>query len=362
MKEKIIAFIVCLLALSPNDYFSVPALANTQSWFYIVCIAGFFCFLFWFSKGHILVKILLVFLLFPNCFLSKAPYLSFSAYILIMIAAGFYLLCLSIKNYDFILKAIQSLFLFNVVLIAAQKMGFDNLFNFGFTAGHSTNWGSVGNPMVLGSFVVCLTPFLILNNKHNIWPVALIVLIIRSFGSTIALLSGLFIYLKGKIKILIIIAILFSAFVVRDHLYNNYIGGRFPIWQRTIEVTLKNHPFVGYGIGTYKVIFPTLSQDVAGGSTKKWHYQGTEGEKIAWRQAHNAFLQILFETGMIGFGLFIGLLGWVGYKVRKNRLLFSGFILMLVNMSWSFPTRTLQMVPLLILFLTICEKEVRDVC
>jgi hypothetical protein len=355
MKDKLAAFLICLFAVIPNDQFRIPFLANTELWFYLILVSGFLGFLFLFSKGHILIKIALIYL-FINCFLSKAPYLSFTAYTLLVATSGFYLLCLEITNYNFIIKAIQSVFFLNIVLIVMQSLGFDKLMNFGQSANQLTYWGSVGNPMILGSFIVCLMPILVIGNKHNIWPVVLVVWISRSYGSMLSILSGLFIYLKGRKKLFIIAVVIISLFVARVKIFNHYMGGRWPAWKKTVFLTTTQHPFFGYGIGTYKVIFPVLSQDVAGGVTSKWKYQGTEGNWLAWRQAHNCFLQILFETGYIGFGLFIAFIGCLLHKVRKNRALLSGLIVLLITMIWSFPTRMIQSVLVLILFFSICEK------
>ena len=361
MKEKIIAFIVCLFAVIPNKEFHIPLLANTNLWFYLVLVSGFLGFLFLFSKAHILAKIILIYA-FINCFLSKAPYLSFSAYMILVIGASFYLLCLTIRNYDFIYKAIQSVFFLNVAIIVMQKIGYDKLLNFGYTQAQATYWGTVGNPMILGSFIICLVPFLVAYNKHNVWPIALVVWISHSSGAIFSILAGLFIYLKGKNKLFIIAIIILSLFIAKNKVITDYKWGRWPVWKRTISLTTKQHPFFGYGLGTYKVIFPALSEKVSGGYPGFWEYQNTKGNWLAWRQAHNCFLQILFEIGYIGLGLFLGFIGWILYKIRKNRILSSGFILLLVNMTWSFPTRMMQTLPLLILFLTICEKEVRYGC
>lgn len=356
MKEKVAAFIVCALALIPNDQFRIPFLANTGLWFYLVLVAGFLGFLFLYSKAHIILKTLLVYL-FINCFLSKAPYLSFSAYLILILASGFYLLCLEVKKYDFIFKAIQSLFFLNIAIIVMQKFGFDKLLNFSLSPGQTTYWGTVGNPMILGSFIVCLTPFLILNHKHNIWPVTLTVWVSHSFGAILSVLAGFFAYLKGWKKALIIALVICSLIPAWSKVKNHYLYGRWPVWKRTVSLTTKNHPFVGYGIGTYKVIFPVMSRDIAGGVTNKWQYQGTEGNWLAWRAAHNCFLQILFETGYIGLGLLLGFIGWILYRIRDKRLLFSAAILLIVNMTWSFPSRMIQTVTLLIMFSAICQKE-----
>ncbi|MFA5388869.1 MAG: O-antigen ligase family protein [Candidatus Omnitrophota bacterium] len=356
MREKIAAFIICLLAIAFTDQFHLPVLANTELWFYLVLISGFLGFLFLFSRAHTIVKVFIIYS-FINCFLSRAPYLSFTAFAVLMVAAGFYLLCLEIRNYDFIYKAIQSVFFLNVAIIVIQKLGFDKLLNFGHSIAQATYWGTIGNPMVLGSFIICLVPFLAAYKKQNIFPIGLAVYISRSYGAVLSVLAGLFVYLRGWKKLIIVAIVVCSLFMAKDKIRAHYTGGRWPVWKRTISLTAREHPFFGYGLGTYKVIFPVLSRDVAGGVTNKWLYQGTEGDWVAWRQAHNCWLQILWELGFIGAGLLAGFIGLLLYRIRKDRILFSSAVLLLINMSWSFPTRMIQTVPLLILFLTVCEKR-----
>ncbi len=68
-----------------------------------------------------------------------------------------------------------------------------------------------------------------------------------------------------------------------------YFGGRLPIWQGTLEI-IKDYPVFGTGFGTFNYIFPK--------------YQPSNIIKKHYSYAHSDFLELLSETGFIGFSLF----------------------------------------------------------
>ena len=112
-------------------------------------------------------------------------------------------------------------------------------------------------------------------------------------------------------------------------------------------------------MGTYKFLFPVWGKDVAFGITDEWRREGLKGNWLCWPQAHNCPLQILFEIGFLGLAImasFIGFIGYRLYKLKKTTLL-SGLVILLTIMCFHFPTRMIQTVPMIILFLAICQKE-----
>ena len=144
------------------------------------------------------------------------------------------------------------------------------------------------------------------------------------------------------------------------------------IWERTVQL-VNEHPLTGWGIGTYKVIFPALSGDLTAkgiGFTKDfwvWEYEGTKGNWMAWRQAHNVWAQILFEMGNIGLALFLGLIGylvWLFALVKKTAqtvLAFSGFTMIMTSMLVYFPDRMIQCVPILLCYMAFYEIKMKEV-
>jgi len=358
MKEKIAAIIVCLFAVIPNIQYNLQIGANTKLWFYLVLVSGFFGFLYLYTKAHWLLKATVIYC-FINCFLSRAPYLSFTAYLSLILAAYFYLLCLEVEGYKFIYKAIQALFFLNITLIGLQLLGYDRLMNFGHT--QITYFGTVGNPMILGTFLVCLSPFLIMKEKLYFIPILILSFILKSLGSVVALLAGLFVWVKGWRKVLIILLTLSFLLIVREKIGIDFKYGRFPVWKKTIQLSIDRPQ--GYGMGTYKFLFPVWGKDVAFGVADEWEREGLKGNWLCWPQAHNCPLQLLFEIGFLGFALmtsFIFLIGYRLYKLRKITLL-SGLVILITIMCFHFPTRMIQTVPMIILFLAICEKEAKIV-
>jgi hypothetical protein len=169
MLDKLIKYIIAipiiLLALLPPKYFEIPMFVNDFWWLWLVLISGFLGIFFIFTKADIILKILSVYLFF-NCFFSKAPYLSFTAYFSVILCLYFYLLCLKLKDWDFIYKVILSIFILNVVFIVNQFLGRDTLLNFGQTA--TVRFGTIGNLMQLKSFMIVLSAFLITCRKPGL--------------------------------------------------------------------------------------------------------------------------------------------------------------------------------------------------
>ncbi|MEA3305689.1 MAG: O-antigen ligase family protein, partial [Candidatus Omnitrophota bacterium] len=76
---------------------------------------------------------------------------------------------------------------------------------------------------------------------------------------------------------------------IKVEITSRYFGGRLPIWQGTAEL-IKDYPMFGTGLGTFNYIFPKYQP--AGIISKHYTY------------AHSDFLELLSETGIIGFSLF----------------------------------------------------------
>ena len=74
-------------------------------------------------------------------------------------------------------------------------------------------------------------------------------------------------------------------------------GGRTLLWRGALTIA-KTHPFLGSGIGTFSSVY------------SKYQYGG-----LFSRHAHNTYLEILAETGFLGFLLFIVIL----YKILRRQ-------------------------------------------
>ncbi len=279
-------------------------------------------------------------------------------------------MCLHIDDWEPIYKVTQSLFFISILLIVMQAFKGDTLLNFNRKA--SVFFGTVNNPMMLASYITCLTPFLILRSRINIIPILLVAFLSHSAGMVFSLAAGLVFYLGFKIKkkkllvfLFVLIALGSFGYVRKDTAVINFTnGGRGQIWKRTIELTSKK-PWTGHGIGSFQVIFPVFSKDIAGGITRPWNYEWTVGKWIAWRKTHNCWLQLYFELGRIGI---IGILGLILFYLRrfirspKTEFIIlstTGLVIFMANMTIHFPTRMPQTVVVLLSYLAFYEVMTR---
>jgi O-antigen ligase len=205
----------------------------------------------------------------------------------------------------------------DIVLVLIQLFHKDKLLNFNLK--ENTCYGTVGNWMQLKCFLILCIAFLIALKKIKInkW-----------------LLSGLVVFIL--------------TYFFKHNVFHNFLMCRGPVWLKTISLS-SDHPFLGYGIGTFKFLFPGFQgQDI----------YALEG---IWRHAHNFWVQLLFETGYIG--LFIALLGMfvLVYKLLKNGLwhLLLGLSLVSYSLMFHFPDRQSSTVLILVAFFAYTVKELR---
>lgn len=363
--KYIAAFVIAVICLIPPVFIQIHATVNTTAWMWGILLGGFLGFLYLFTKANPWVKALVVFS-FVGCFSSSVPYLSFSLYLSVILGAYFYLMCLSIDDWEPVYKTIQSLFFVSVLLIVMQRFQGDTLLNFNRKA--AVFFGTINNPMMLASYITCLTPFLIMRNRLNAIPVLLVAVMSQSAGMVFSLGAGILFYLCFKIKnkwvsVLVALTLMVMAFALvrKDTAVINFMdGGRGKIWQRTIELVEKS-PWMGRGIGTFQVIFPVFSADISGGFAGDWNYEWTIGSWIAWRKTHNCWLQLYFEIGRLGI---IGILGlafsylWMFIRVHKTPVIIFatvGMVILAANMTVHFPTRMPQTVIVLLSYLAFYE-------
>ncbi len=75
---------------------------------------------------------------------------------------------------------------------------------------------------------------------------------------------------------------------IKTEIASRYIGGRLSIWQGTADI-IKDYPVFGTGLGTFNYIFPKYEPAII---------------KVHFAYAHNDFLELIAETGIIGFAVF----------------------------------------------------------
>ena len=230
----VVASIITALALIPPVRMTdIPIMVNSSLWIYLIlCLGGFLGFAFTFTSANKWLKVMAI-VTFISCFFTSAPYLSFSAYVLFIAALYFFLMCKKISwSRDIIFNVVQSVFFLNLLLFIMQLFGKDSLLNFGLDTPVMT--GTIGNSMMFGSFVACLTPLLVIKNKLYIIPIIIASIIIGSVGLILALSIGTATYLvimqRKRISTYIILALLVggitTAAIQGDSYKHFFSGGR----------------------------------------------------------------------------------------------------------------------------------------
>ena len=260
--------------------------------------------------------------LFISCFFSVGPAVSFNAYIPIAVMAWYYIMCTKVTDWTPLVKSLKVIILLNLILLFLQRIGHEPLFNFGFEK--TMLFGSVGNPMQLKSFLIIAIAILIGLTKPKI--------------------------LKNKIVLLISIAVAFALlldYALYHKALKHFLYARGPVWLKTMQMTLK-HPFFGWGLGQYKIVFPALASG---------HFTA-EG---AWTAAHNCWLQLGLEAGLIGLGLIAGLYLYLLKQIRRiDPFLFFALLIIGLDMCVHFPTRQTQCIFMILAFVAHCERKVKE--
>ena len=348
--NRLIPFIALIplvaLALTPPFSFQLDCTINSMFWVWMVFASGFLTMLYFYQDVSKWLKLFILWC-FVSCFLSNAPYISFTMFWTVIACAYYYALCRKIEDWTPVYKAIQAIFLFIVILIIMQQLGKDTLLNFGQK---NDITGTIGNKMIFSSFVCVLAPLLIVT-PLNWLPLVALSIVSSSSGAILSIGTGLAIWswakLTKKLRIIFIILALLVPIIFAyktGDMSTFFNAGRGPVWKKTIELVAKRP--LGYGIATYRVLFPVLC-----------------GEEIskqqpgrAWLQAHNSWLQLPFEVGIVGSFL---LLGWIISIVRKIKdpIKWAGIAILSVNMLTAFPDRMCQSVLIIVMFLAYCERK-----
>jgi hypothetical protein len=348
--KKLIPYIALIplvvLALTPPWQFNLTCDVNSLLWLWTVLISGFLSFAFLYTKTSNWLKLFVVWA-FLSCFLSRAPFISFTMYWTLIACAYYYVLCKKIEDWTPVKKAVQAIFLLTSFMIILQLFGKDTLLN--FKQPDARILGTVGNDMMESSFVCVLAPFLIINPLNWI-PLWLIAFISHSTGAVLALGLGSATLLWVKVKrARIAIVALFIGILVYTGINGDIKtffskAGRGPVWKKTVELIAKKP--MGHGIATYKVLFPYMC-----GAEIRDQAPGQE-----WNTSHNDFLQIPFEVGIPGTLL---LFGWIVSILRKLRdpIKIAGLMILSGVMLVHFPMRLNQTVLVMIMFLAYLEGE-----
>jgi len=161
-------------------------------------------------------------------------------------------------------------------------------------------------PNILAGYLSMIVLISLIVRRHKYWffpPMCLAIIFTQSLGAMISLFIAIlvYLYLKNKPKkarfmfllsLLIVIAVVFLARIInqRQHFQPLFsLSMRFNYWAETIGI-IKEFPFTGIGLGNFNL--------------------------IQSRFAHNAYLQLWAETGILGLISFL----WLVVNVIKNGL------------------------------------------
>ena len=358
-----LGFGVGLLAVAPPLNYAIPVVINSYWWLYGCVVAGLLGMFLISTDLPQSLKILFVYL-FIGCFLSMAPYASFNALIL-TVAALYCFIGFTKCDYNVITDVVMAAFFLQVLIVIFQLFGMDKLMN--FDRRDAVFFGTVMQYMRFGSLLAIMTPLLVFKNKLFILPVLLMAAISQSSSFGLAVIAGVAVYgmlTYGRERRFIFYMAVFAvgAFLVWDRgsLRTAFTCGRFQVWQDIVRTWVMDtsHKFVlpltgpvdwksiflGRGMDTFLPLFPIFKHD-----------------PNPFGQAHNCHLQLLWETGVIGYTILAAYFINLIRRVWSRPILVGGLVCMAVNMFFSFPTRETQTMLMMIAFLALCEQVARGI-
>lgn len=358
----VLGLFVGLLIVAPRIDYTIPVVVNSYWWLYAIVACALLCFLACTLDLPMGLKLLVVYL-FLGCFLSQAPYVSFNAFMLVV--GAFYcfyafLLC----DFEVIIDFVCAAFFVQVFLIIFQQFGADKLIN--FDRSEPVFFGTVMQYMRLSSVFAVMAPFLLFRDKKFIFPLVLLCILSCSSSFALALTAGVFVYWVTKTKRFFLPAalalVVIGFYVVHDwsSWYAEIHWGRWTVWPEIIKTwvmnTLYAQPahlvgpvdwkaiFLGRGLDTFLPLFPLFKHD-----------------PNPFPQAHNDFIQLMWEIGAAGFAIFTAYFSRLVYRLRSEPFYLGALACVGVNMFFAFPTRITQAMLLLVAFTAFCEKKARQV-
>ncbi len=249
------------------------------------------------------------------------------------------------KHRKYVLIAILALVLIQFSWLIMQAYDLDPIFKSKFAGRVNEMVGFSGSPDQMGTFFALTLP-VALRFFPPLALLSIVGLIISksSFAFVAGIISGLFYlyFIKKKLFVvsIAIVSILGAVFFLKvDRLHAADFGTRFSVWRHAIKSVaqgkikiIKNgkalevvtDPLYGYGFGNFEKIFPYVPEKLTG---HKFNYAN---EKFT--HAHNDFVELHFELGHLGFGVFLLLLfgimiDFIRAKKTKEVILYSSCLL-----------------------------------
>ena len=251
-----------------------------------------------------------------------------------------------------VLLAIFGLFLLQAVWVILQHLNLDPLFNSIANPTVDAIGGFSGSADQIGTFFALTLPIVLyLCPVLAIFSLIGIYLSKSSFALVSGIVAGLF-YLYYKSKKLFGVCLLLSILVATifftkaETLTVQDFKVRFTVWKysslavinkeinvtfRNVNVKVKCNPWIGYGFGNYRMIFPYMPQ-----------IEGINCVDEKFTHAHNDYVENLFELGYIGsLALFLLIVSvfvrfYKSHKSEEGVLYFSCILAYMMNATGNF--------------------------
>lgn len=310
--------------------------------------------------------------------------------ILISLLLFYWLIQASLLNYEKLEKRIHTIncwyWVLAIVCIFESGYGLLQYFKIipfkGDIVYESVIIGTLGNANAVAGYLAASLPIIIglyfLNNSKlkknciifSIVICSIIIILTKSRGAWIALSCGLMIYFYPLLKVgwksskkaslqYIIIGAFFCVTILGGHflfkLNESSSLGRIFLWKITAQM-ISDSPVFGIGYGNYPIQYLEYQQKFFENPENNVFYEYADNIK----QAHNEYLHVFAETGIVGIVLFVFIIIFfyiIGIRIissNKNnfikqtgRMLLSSTTVILVHSFFDCP---LQYLPISLLF------------
>ena len=190
--------------------------------------------------------------------------------------------------------------------------------------------GYLGNKSIGATYLAVLAPLL-----GPWWVLAALAVsvYVKSLISILAVCVTLMVYLPLRWGLLAASLSVPALYLTGRGIFSN---ARFEFWP-IIATYVPEHLWIGHGLGSFQYFGPALQI--------KHQYGLSDG---MWLFAHNDWLEILFEQGLVGLGLVV--IAFVYWWVKETDIRVRGFLLSLsVSMFGNYPLQVAYFIPLIAL-------------